>query len=1279
MVYQIFPDRFNNGNIENDEAKTNARGNEPIERKEWGDLPDNPRLNGSSGYDGDGIWSNDFFGGDIKGIHEKLDYIQSLGVNTLYLNPIAKAASNHKYDATDFKTIDPVFGSPEEFNAFTEELAHRNMHLILDGVFNHVGDDSIYFDRYGKYETVGAYEYWSKVYDYMNQDGISEEEARKQAEEDFIEEGQVFSPYGYHLWFNIQNEKVKEQGTNEEIYDYQSWWGFTSLPEIKSIPGESVSYDSELNQTSFANYIMYDDDSVAKSWILNGGSGWRLDVANEVDPAFWREFRNELKSDDLAGDGATLKEGEQPLILGEIWDDASKYFLGDQYDSVMNYRFRGAVETFLKSGDAKKQEAALKAIHEDYPSEAFYALMNLMGSHDTPRAIFLLGGGTDASERAEYDANYNYELGKKRLKLAAIFQMGYPGAPTIYYGDEAGVTGSKDPDDRRTYPWGSEDKELIQHYQKVGKVRTEYQDLLAYGKIHHVYAEGDVMAYARTNDKQGALIAINRANEAKTITIQLDEVLPNGASFIDQLDESYETITTNNEIKIEIPAMSGRMLIADALPKAPEPISNLTGKAGEGEVSLSWNPSPTSDVEYVVFKTNLTGAFYKEIGTTTETHFQVDGLQNGQEHYLAVVVKDKHGNMSEKVESERMIPHYDLSNGWVGNLTQLQDDTLDLAKTYEIAAELYIKGVTENEQAEGIIAKLQVKKQGEDHWTDIKAVYTEQDGNNNVYRGIFSPVESGSYEYRMAFSSDLGDSWIYTDSTQIVTLHPSDDKEPPASRMTLDQPVKESGQVNLHWSIEQPADDAYMVMIYRDNQVLKKIYDITKTTYRDYDVTNGQTYSYQVKLYDRAGNVLESNAVTVTPEIVMVEVTFKVQAPDYTPLNSTITIPNSLNGWNTGGWEMSRNGAVTPNWEYTVEVQEGTEITYKYVKGNSWDQEGLADHTPYDNNDDDISFYGYGAPGTDLKVVVKNEGNNKMIVEDKILRWIDQPIVIQSPQDNFVTDEDTVTITGNAIKDGVLTINGESVPIKDDMSFQQEVNLSDGENIIHLHIEPSEKSKQDIFKGDGGAIAKNTRDDTITVVKKSSTVPASEINLKHPKQVDQNVSLEWNYINFNRDDVHSLIIVRNGENYKTINDPQVTEYIDTDVEIGEEYQYVIILKGKSGNEVKSNTVSITPENAVIVVWKQFTSHQNSEEASKQLVHLVETEAYTPKEVKEIIVETIKKDHNLSKSTLKKVNNYAEQIKKRLEKLQKKNEKKDKETRKVAQQLEKLKDALAKSL
>lgn len=402
------------------------------------------------------------------------------------------------------------------------------------------------FYRYGKYPTVGAYEYWSAIYDLVNK-GVAEESAKKQVEEKFISEGQVFSPYGFQNWFNIQNEKV------DGVYKYQSWWGYDSLPEIKSIPGEAVDYPSELNNKSFANYIMYDDDSVAKTWLKNGSSGWRLDVANEVDPEFWREFRNELKTG----------KKDEPLILGEIWDGASEYFLGDLYDSVMNYRFRGAMIDYLKSGNAEGAENQLNAVYEDYPKEAFYALMNLMGSHDTSRASYILGNGTDSFERAELDKNYNPKLGIQRLKLASILQMGYAGAPTIYYGDEAGVTGSKDPDDRRTYPWGNEDKDLIKHYQTIGKVRTDYHNLFSYGDMNHLYAKGDVLAFSRSDKKNIGVVLSNRGTEEKSVELDVEDKLINGIKFTDQLDKKYTTVSKDGKLTVTVPAMSGRMLVSD--------------------------------------------------------------------------------------------------------------------------------------------------------------------------------------------------------------------------------------------------------------------------------------------------------------------------------------------------------------------------------------------------------------------------------------------------------------------------------------------------------------------------------------------------------------------------------------------------------------------------------------------------------------------------------------------------------------------------------------------
>lgn len=1066
VVYQIFPDRFYNGNKKNDTAKTTSRGEEPIEHKDWNELPDNPREANSEGYKGDAIYSNDFFGGDIAGIQMKLDYIQSLGVNTLYLNPIALAASNHKYDATDYKAVDPMFGTPEEFQVFTKELKKRKMHLILDGVFNHVGDDSIYFDRYGKYKTVGAYEYWSAIYDLVNQ-GVKEDEAKKQVESKFKAEGQIFSPYGFHNWFNIQNEK------KDGVYKYQGWWGYDSLPEIKSIPGKAVDYLSELNNEPFANYIMYDDDSAAKTWLNRGASGWRLDVANEVDTEFWRELRSELKTG----------KKDEPLILGEIWDDASEYFLGDLYDSVMNYRFRGALIDYLKNGNAAGAENQLNAIYEDYPKEAFYALMNLMGSHDTPRAAFVLGNGTDSFERAEYDKNYNHQLGIKRLKLAAILQMGYAGAPTVYYGDEAGVTGSKDPDDRRTYPWGNEDKEIIKHYQSIGNVRTNYHDLFSYGELNHIYANGDVLAFSRSDKKNFAVVVTNRGNEEKTIELNVEDLIINGIQLTDQLNKKYIAVTKDGKLMITVPAMGGRMLVSDKDQnlKRPSAVTGLIAEEGSHTATLKWEGDAK---KYAVYQTTIQGAFYTKVKETAETNVTIDGLDNGRNYYFAVVAMDKDGNSSEKAEMKNaVIPYVELTEGnyEIDNVTALQPGSIDLSKQQTVTASIFVKGETESEQMEGLQAKLEVKQPGSDNWISYSATYVTQQETANVFSANFFPLTAGTYEYRFAFSSNLGRNWV-TSEIQSVLFTKGENTTAPAKNVTLVQPQQESGQVNLSWDLEE-ANNPYMIGIVRDGEMIHQLFDTSKQSYQDVNVVNGKTYTYEVHVYNQAGNMVKSNAVTVTPDLITVKVTFKVNAPAYTPQGVSITIPGSKNGWNTGAWTMTRGGAVTNDYEYTIEAQEGEVLTYKYVKNSTWDQEGLADHTPANPNDDDVSYYGYGAPGTDLSIIVTNQGGNQMVVQDKILRWIDQPIVVSSHTDGQTVSSDSITLQGSAIKAGILTINGEQVTINDDMSFSHKIALNAGENKVTIHIEPSDENKSTIFKNDGGAIGKATKTIEFTLMK----------------------------------------------------------------------------------------------------------------------------------------------------------------------------------------------------
>lgn len=1086
VVYQIFPDRFNNGNTSNDDAKTNARGEEPIEVPEsWNSLPDNPRLGEKNmsdidgGYSGDGIWSNDFFGGDIKGIQEKLDYLQGLGVNTLYLNPISMAASNHKYDATDYKSLDPMFGTEEEFKSFTKELKSRGMHLIVDGVFNHVGDDSIYFDRYSKYDTVGAYEYWEYVYDKMNNEGLTEETAMTKADDYFVKSGQVFSEEKWHLWFNIKNSKV-DVGTTNERYDYQGWWGYDSLPEFKSLTkdeaielglasasDEFVNKSSEWNNKELVDYIYKDEDSVAKQWIDWGADGWRLDVANEVDTVFWNDFREVMK-----------EHNEDTLILGEIWDDASKYFVGDQYDSVMNYRIRAALIDYLKNGNATRLNDTLMAVYEDYPEEAFYALMNLMGSHDVARAIYVLGGGVDSEERAEF-SDYDKALGKQRLKLAALFEFGYAGAPTIYYGDEASVTGSKDPDCRRTYPWGNEDESLVSFYEAIGSVRENNKELFSYGDLTTLYtgAEG-VYVYGRSYEDEHAIVAINPTNTDAKVTIDLKEFTGNGTKFIDGLDSSYKVTVKDGKAEITIPSMTGRMMTSTNVIKLPDSVNKVTGTEGNGEVTLKWDAVKDAK-EYKIYYSSFKGSLKTEVKTVENTEATIDGLVNGNRLYFAVSVIDKEGNESVLTWSDELTPHSKIT--WFGNLSDVKVDKVDISTPINVNAEVFIENISNEEGVSaGLVGRLLVKYPGDKEFTVVKANYSGEAGNNDMFTASFIANKSGKYEYKYEFTTkgtygfNDENSVSYTE-VKVFELSSVEDGIP-AEAIELKTPEEQSGEVNLNWSVVG-TNNITLYEIVRNGVVVARIQDGSMVSYKDTDVRNKTEYKYEVIAYTNGGNSVKSNEVTVTPDLVMVEVTFKLHAPSYTPLDATITMPGVMNGWDVNSWEMSRNGAVTADWTYTISVLEGETIEYKYVKGGEWNQEALMNYS----NPKAANQSKYGCTtgeGGNEKITVVNQGDGKMLVENEVVRWKDMPVVVLDPSNGSYTKNESITVRGNSMLDPNLTINGEAVAVDENGNFAHEVKLNVGKNNIAIHIEPTEENKNnpDIFNNNAEAIGFATKD-----------------------------------------------------------------------------------------------------------------------------------------------------------------------------------------------------------
>lgn len=467
MIYQIFPDRFF-GVHENGEI--HKKRDEYIIHYDRGeDISFNPHP-----YE-NGPACNDFYGGNLKGIIEKLPYIKSLGVSVIYLNPIFDAYSNHKYDTANYKEIDAMFGNEEDFKNLCESADKLGIKIILDGVFSHTGADSVYFNKYRTYGDGGAY-------------------------------NDTNSPY--RSWYGI--------GENNS---YDSWWGCSNLPNVNEM------------EPSYLDYILRDDDSVIKKWLRLGASGWRLDVADELPDEFIKILRSEAKS---------VKP--DAVIIGEVWEDASnkvaynkqrEYLLGYELDSVMNYPFKDSLTAFLMGWEnAESTDRRLMSIMENYPKQVSYSLMNLVGTHDTVRIKSLLGGLNPDCGKLRLNSGTE-TLATYRLKCAMFMQMTFVGVPSIYYGDEVGMQGGRDPYNRAPFPWRAVDPEPLEFLRKMGEIRNRL-GVLKTGFYKTLYAKGDVFIYARyfengkdafgkKGDNSFAICAINRSFESFETEIDISE------------------------------------------------------------------------------------------------------------------------------------------------------------------------------------------------------------------------------------------------------------------------------------------------------------------------------------------------------------------------------------------------------------------------------------------------------------------------------------------------------------------------------------------------------------------------------------------------------------------------------------------------------------------------------------------------------------------------------------------------------------------------------------
>jgi glycosidase len=518
VVYSIFPDRFRNGSPANDYCRAGSTsgcptfyGSIPAQLHEtWNQPLEDPHRTG--------VFNRDFFGGDLEGIQEKLGYLKSLGVDAIWMTPIFMARSNHRYDTDDYHHVDPALGGDAAFTSLAAAAKTAGIRLILDGVFNHASSDSLYFDRYHRYPSLGACE-------------------------------SLASPW--RSWFSFTTSSTP-CGSN----DYTGWFSLDTLPTF------------DHGSAAVRDFFYRASDSVVRRWSERGADGWRLDAADQMNHSWWRDFRATVKS--YAPDAA---------IVGEVWPDASDYLLGNEFDSVMNYRFRRAVDGFVRTTDwsdstgqiptrtPTQLDRSLAAVREDYPPQASAAAFNLIDSHDTNRALFVFTeSGDDGLTQA-----------RERLELAALLQFTYVGAPMIYYGDEAainspGLLGAADPFNRAPYPWsdvsgdpstyGPADTSVIAYYSKLSRLRHELP-ALRNGSFERVLANdaAGVYSFARTGSgAKPVIVALNKSGSPRDVVLRIGRFYPDGTAVDDRIGGTTGTVT-GGTIRVSLAAHSGAVLV----------------------------------------------------------------------------------------------------------------------------------------------------------------------------------------------------------------------------------------------------------------------------------------------------------------------------------------------------------------------------------------------------------------------------------------------------------------------------------------------------------------------------------------------------------------------------------------------------------------------------------------------------------------------------------------------------------------------------------------------
>lgn len=454
LIYHIFADRFFKG--KDIKTKRNYRL-----RENWNDDPEIQSPDGN-------YYADDFFGGNLKGISDKLDYISDLGVTVIYLSPIFEAFSNHRYDTGDYLKIDELLGTEADFKRLVERAAKKGVSVILDGVFNHSGADSLYFNKFGRYPSVGAYQ--SKD-----------------------------SPY--YDWYYFK--KFPDS--------YACWWGCDNVPDLNK---GNAGYRS----------LLFGDGGVIEKWSSLGIAGWRLDVVDELPVDFTYLLCGAIRkhNENALIIGEVWEDASTKVSYGV----QRPYLLGGQLDGVMNYLFKNAVIDFVMQGGARLFAERVMTVLENYPKESVDCLMNILGTHDTVRILNALSGvdvgGKSKKQRLEFRLDKKTrEEAKKRLKAASVLQYTLPGIPSLYYGDEAGLEGFEDPINRRPFPWDNIDTGLLEHYRALGKIRRENAEIFK-GGFEFLKTDASFVIFKRFSEKEEIIVAVNTGGEACAYALDKD-------------------------------------------------------------------------------------------------------------------------------------------------------------------------------------------------------------------------------------------------------------------------------------------------------------------------------------------------------------------------------------------------------------------------------------------------------------------------------------------------------------------------------------------------------------------------------------------------------------------------------------------------------------------------------------------------------------------------------------------------------------------------------------